>query len=155
MNPNFTEINAAAASADPDSVLHYYRKLIALRHDLPVIAVGDFIMLLEQDSRVYAFTRSLDGVTLLVLGNFSSDEAPMDLPGADERAAADLLLGKYPASDAPATGITLRLWEARVYRRGWLTPEHRPGPVPRARGSDTWSPPAGLVDVQCRVGPRR
>ena len=33
VNPNHTEINAAAAIADPDSVFHHYRKLIELRHD--------------------------------------------------------------------------------------------------------------------------
>ncbi len=118
VNPNFAEINAAATVADPDSVLHHYRKLIALRHELPVVALGDFAMLLEQDPRVYAFTRSLDGVTLLVLGNFSADEAVVELPDAAEWAAAELLLGNYPAPDAPAAGIVLRPWEARIYRRG-------------------------------------
>ncbi|MDP9362646.1 MAG: alpha-glucosidase [Chloroflexota bacterium] len=118
VNPNYTEINAAAAVADPDSVFHHYRTLIALRHDLPVVALGDFAMLLEQDPRVYAFTRSLDGITLLVLGNFSAGEAPVDLPDAAEWAAAELLLGNYPDPDGSAAGIVLRPWEARVYRRG-------------------------------------
>ena len=73
VNPNHVEINAEAALADPDSVFHHYRRLIELRHSLPVIADGDFTMLLEDDERVYAFTRSLDGVELLVLGNFTGD----------------------------------------------------------------------------------
>jgi oligo-1,6-glucosidase len=61
VNPNHTEINAEAARADPDSVFHHYRRLIALRHEEPVVAHGDFEMLLEDDERVYAFTRRLDG----------------------------------------------------------------------------------------------
>ena len=52
--------------ADPDSVLHHYRRLIALRHREPVVADGDFTMLLPDDD-IYAFTRLLDDVTLLVL----------------------------------------------------------------------------------------
>ena len=92
-NPNASKINAAAALADETSVLHHYRKLIALRHDHPVVAVGDFAMLLEQDPRVYAFTRTLNDVTLLVLGNFSADKVPVGLPDAAEWADADLLLG--------------------------------------------------------------
>jgi oligo-1,6-glucosidase len=118
VNPNASEINAAAALADETSVLHHYRKLIALRHDHPVVAVGDFALLLEQDPRVYAFTRSLDNVTLLVLGNFSADEVPVRLPDAAEWAEADLLLGNYPTPDGSAPGIVLRPWETRVYRRG-------------------------------------
>ena len=46
VNPNHTEINAEAERADPDSVFHHYRRLIELRHALPVIADGDFTMLL-------------------------------------------------------------------------------------------------------------
>ena len=33
VNPNYVTINAAAAVADPDSVFHHYRRLIALRHE--------------------------------------------------------------------------------------------------------------------------
>jgi oligo-1,6-glucosidase len=35
VNPNYTEINAQAPLADPDSVLHHYRRLIELRHTEP------------------------------------------------------------------------------------------------------------------------
>src|SRR5262249_10818226 len=73
VNPNHVSINADAERANPDSVFHHYRQLIDLRHALPVIASGDFTMLLEDDERVYAFTRSLGGEELLVLGNFSGD----------------------------------------------------------------------------------
>jgi oligo-1,6-glucosidase len=115
VNPNFTEINAAAAQADPDSVFHFYRRLVALRHEHTVIALGDFRMLLPDDPTVYAFTRSLDGVTLLVLGNFSGDEAPVDLPDVGEWAASELLIGNYPAPEDDGR-IVLRPWETRVYR---------------------------------------
>src|SRR4029079_18641978 len=40
MNPNLAEITAAAARADPDSVFHHYRRLIALRHEEPAVALG-------------------------------------------------------------------------------------------------------------------
>jgi oligo-1,6-glucosidase len=81
VNPNHKDINAAAAVADPDSVFHHYRKLIELRHTEPVVAHGDFTMLLPNDEHVYAFTRSLDGVELLTLGNFTGRSIPVDLPG--------------------------------------------------------------------------
>ncbi len=122
VNPNFAEINVQAALADDDSVLHHYRRLIALRHELPVVAVGDFRMLLDEDPRVYAFTRSLDGVELLVLGNFSADEGPVDLPDAAGWAASELLLGNYADQDGSA-GIVLRPWETRIYRRGRILSE--------------------------------
>jgi oligo-1,6-glucosidase len=117
VNPNTSEINADAARADADSIYHHYRKLIQLRHEHPVVALGDFQMLLPEDPKVYAFTRSLDDVTLLVLGNFSGDEVPVDLPEAAEWAREELLIGNEPPRD-DESGITLRPWETRVYKRG-------------------------------------
>jgi oligo-1,6-glucosidase len=109
VNPNHTEINAAAALADPDSVLHHYRRLIELRHTEPAVAHGDFTMLLEDDERVYAFTRAYEGTELLVVANFSGEPAAYDVPGWD---GAELLLGNCTPS-----GPELAPWEARVYRR--------------------------------------
>jgi oligo-1,6-glucosidase len=116
VNPNYVEINAEAALAAEGSVFHHYRRLIALRHDEPVVAHGDFTMLLARDSDVYAFTRRLADVELLVLGNFSADVATAEVPSAADWAAAELLIANYPPyDDAPA--LVLRPWEARVYRR--------------------------------------
>jgi oligo-1,6-glucosidase len=117
VNPNTARINVEAARADEESVFHHYRKLIALRHELPVVAIGDFTMLLEQDPAIYAFTRTHEGVELLVLGNFSSDNVPVNLPDASTWAATELLLGNYNDVDTGSSGIVLRPWEARVYRR--------------------------------------
>ena len=121
VNQNYREINAADQRADPGSVFHYYRALIALRHADPVVALGDFTMLLPDHEHVYAFTRRLDGTELLVLGNFSGDAQDVDLgqawPLGGEPADA-LVLGNYGAADVPSTDGRLRLrpWEARVYR---------------------------------------
>ena len=74
-----------------------------------MVAHGDFTMLLEDDERVYAFTRRLDDVELLVVGNFSGEPAAADVPGWD---GAELLL-----SNCLQDGAALQPWEARVYKR--------------------------------------
>jgi oligo-1,6-glucosidase len=107
VNPNHAEINARAARADPGSVFHHYRRLIELRHTEPVVALGDFTMLLPEDERVYAFTRRLDDVELLVLGNFSGDPATPAIDGWDD---AEVLVGE-------GAGVALGPWEGRVLRR--------------------------------------
>ena len=40
VNPNHAAINAAGEFDDPDSVYAFYKQLIALRHDMPVVAAG-------------------------------------------------------------------------------------------------------------------
>jgi oligo-1,6-glucosidase len=78
-----------------------------------VVALGDFTMLLPEHDDVYAFTRSLDGETLLVVCNVSGHEHRLDelLP---EAVSAQLVLGNLAEGD-PAV---LRPWEARVLRTG-------------------------------------
>jgi oligo-1,6-glucosidase len=117
VNPNYPEVNAASQVDDPDSVFSHYRRLIALRHDEPAVAHGDFTMLLPDDDAVYAFTRRLGAVELLVLGNFSGAEVHADVDGW---ADAEVLLGNYPDAAHPcgtADPGALRPWEARVLRR--------------------------------------
>ncbi len=112
LNPNFDRINTEQAIADPDSVWHHYRRLIELRHTEPVVALGDFTMLLPADEHIYAFLRRLDEVELLVLGNFSSESVDAGEVG-DGWASAEVLLGEPD----PAGGLGLGPWEGRVYRR--------------------------------------
>lgn len=111
VNPNANTINAAAQVDDPDSVFSFYRRVIALRHADPVVAYGDFTMLLPDDEHVYAFRRSLPDAELLVLGNFSGTGQSAGVDGS--WGDAELVLGNYPA----APGLGLRPWEVKVFRR--------------------------------------
>jgi oligo-1,6-glucosidase len=117
VNPDHVDVNVAAQRDDPESVLAHYRRLIALRAELPVVVDGDFRMLLPHDERVYAFTRTLGGTTLLVLGNFSGEPAPAPVPDAAEWAQAEVLVGREGAPGTDADPIVLAPWEGRVYRR--------------------------------------
>jgi oligo-1,6-glucosidase len=123
VNPNANTINAAAQVDDPGSVFSFYRKVIALRHSDPVVAYGDFRMLLPDDEHVYAFTRSLPEAELLVLANFSGTgrTAGVDDGGWLDEGTAELVLGNYPPDAGAAAGerqpFALRPWEVKVFRR--------------------------------------
>ena len=115
VNPSHTEVNAAAAIADEHSVFHHYRRLIELRHTVPVVAHGDFTMLLPDDEVVYAFTRSLGDVELLVVANFSGDpvQPDLDLTGWGD---AVVLIDNVEATGAGWDG-RLEPWQAVVLQR--------------------------------------
>ena len=107
VNPNYKEINAAACTADPDSVFHYYQELIRLRHTLPVIVYGKFEGLLEDSETIYAYRRLLDGQVLTVACNFTDQEQACDLC---EDPAAKELISNYKTHKTGA----LQPYEARV-----------------------------------------
>jgi oligo-1,6-glucosidase len=113
VNPDHVEWNAEAQRGDPDSVLAHYRRLIALRHDDPVVALGDFAMLLPEHDDIYAFTRTLDDRVLVVVCNLSRTPYRLLelLPQARD---GRLVLGNLPDEDPEL----LRPWEARVLSLG-------------------------------------
>lgn len=116
VNSNHGHINAAAEMSDPGSVFHTYRRLIALRHEDPVVQDGEFQPLLEDHPHVYAFTRTLAEEELLVLGNFSGDDHFVSV--GSKWGGSALILGNYPTPSSASEGeITLRPWEAVVLRR--------------------------------------
>ncbi|MDE7016491.1 MAG: alpha-glucosidase [Lachnospiraceae bacterium] len=80
VNPNYTQINAKAETADPDSVFHYYKKLIALRKAHPIIVYGKYELMMEDNEELFVYTRELDGEKLLVVCSFSDHEASFSIP---------------------------------------------------------------------------
>jgi len=117
VNPNHVSINVAQALADPDSIWHYYRQLIRLRRENPIMVYGSYDLILEDHPQIYAFTRTLDDNRLLVILNFSGDSPVFVLP--DHLASFDRepMIGNYPIDPSEEIGrLTLRPYEARVYR---------------------------------------
>ena len=109
VTPNHGEVNAATALADPDSVFHHYRRLIALRHEREVVRHGRFALLLPDDERLFCYTRTLGEEVLLVVANWSS--GPVALPASlPSRDGAELLLGSHASTADDLAG-----WESRVY----------------------------------------
>ena len=82
---NWKTHNVAAQQTDPNSLLNWYRGLIALRNAEPALSVGALTPLSQRDAPVFAFTREHEGSRFLVLINFAMREATLALP-ADVRA---------------------------------------------------------------------
>ena len=80
INPNYTEINAEAALADPNSVFRYYQKLIRLRKTYDVFRSGTFTLLDPEDEKVFAYTRDTQQEHMLVVCNFTDEELVYDVP---------------------------------------------------------------------------
>ena len=75
VNPNVQEINVAAALRDPDSVLHYYRALLALRREQDALRYGDFSLLLHEHPQVFAYARTFEGQQIRIYCNFTDRDA--------------------------------------------------------------------------------
>ena len=79
VNPNYREINAEEEMKNPDSVYQFYRRLIRLRKTYPVFADGRFELLLPDDRRIFAYTRTDCDTEMLVCANFTGEPAACPL----------------------------------------------------------------------------
>ena len=107
---NHQQLHVAAALGDPDSVLHYYRALIALRKRLPLLLEGDYQDLLPAHPQLWCYRRRHAGQTLTVLCNWSAQEVA--LPAEVARTEGQLLLSNYVD---PAAALILRPYEAQAW----------------------------------------
>ena len=110
VNPNYTFINAKVQLSDNNSVLNYYKHLIAMRKKHAVFIDGDFSLLLPDDEDIWAYTRELNGTSALVLVNFHCKER--EVPAELDWTGWDLIISNY--MDARLSRI-LRAYEARIF----------------------------------------
>ena len=84
VNPNYTEINVEDQLNDEDSVLHFYKKLIALRKSeayRETLIFGRFVPAFEADEDVFAFYRESErGDRVFIADNFGKEEKTLTLP---------------------------------------------------------------------------
>ena len=109
VNPNYTEIHAAAQVNDGDSVFACYRKLVHLRKEYPVFVDGDFRLLLEDDENIFAYTRTNKDSRLLVICNFYDRTVSFSLE--EDISDMELLATNYRETGSAGT---LRPYEARM-----------------------------------------
>jgi oligo-1,6-glucosidase len=119
INPDHVMVNAGAQVGDPGSVFEHYRKLIALRHDDPVVTDGSFELLLADHPAIWTFLRRGRDAELLVAANFAADAVrallPLDGGWADAAVVLTSLPGQTPL--LPPPDLKLRPWESVIWRR--------------------------------------
>ena len=112
VNPNYTEINAAEQVDCEDSIFNYYRKLIQLRKELPVLTDGKFTMLDMDHNQIFAYLRDNGEDKLLVVCNFYGNT--VDYAVSEKAEDLELLIGNYTEENMQTD--VLRPYEARIYR---------------------------------------
>lgn len=104
VNPNYVTINAAEQEGNPDSVLSFYRSLIALRKNPEYrepIVYGQLEPVLEEESGIMAYFRRGEKQDIFVAGNFNSDSRRIALDEWRGKRASVLLdnYGKTPGEE--------------------------------------------------------
>ena len=111
VNPNYNRINVAQQEEDPDSVLNFYRKAIALRKKLSCVRYGNYVEYKKASSKLYVYSRQDSRQRILVVCSFSKKKMRFRAPSCFPTDTAILALCNYPDSDPKV----LQPYETRVY----------------------------------------
>lgn len=82
VNPNYKALNVKDQLADEDSVLSYYKKLLALRKSKEwkeIFTYGEFIPLFEKEENIFAYERKSNDKSAVILANFGKENAVLSL----------------------------------------------------------------------------
>lgn len=117
VNPNYKYINVEAATRDPNSIFHYYKKLIQLRKKYPIIVYGKYKLLMPEREDVFAYTRELGNERLFVISNFTANDITVTIPeDSGNYQQMELLIGNYDdPMEKPEDVLTLKPYESRAY----------------------------------------
>jgi len=114
---NYKTINVAVENADPNSCLNYFKSLVKLRKDnASALVYGKYTLLDKKNPKVYAYIREDGKEKILVLLNFSSSDAQVNINL--DISNATLLLSNY--KELPQTNkaksVALKPYQAIVYK---------------------------------------
>ncbi len=107
--PSYKTHNVATESKDPNSVLEFYRKVLALRHTNSALLEGNYSALNQDDANVLSYLRSYKGKSVLVALNMSNSSQKASFKLGDVGPASAVLnrLLATPGTDSKGSEVTL------------------------------------------------
>ncbi|WP_186578698.1 alpha,alpha-phosphotrehalase [Aquibacillus kalidii] len=119
INPaaNYKQINAENALKDKNSIFYHYQKLNNLRKKYDIITEGDYQLILEDHSEIFAYIRNSKDEKLVVINNFYGNNTTFELPDyvSVEGYSSEVLLTNYSDSSKDVKTVNLRPYESVVY----------------------------------------
>ena len=107
------DITVEAQQKDKDSILNFYKKLIAIRKEYPVVAKGEISFLETEEDKVLIYQRSLGEQQLIVLCNL--DKKKQEVKINKEWSSYQILLENYQGRELPLEGLyTMEPYEIMV-----------------------------------------
>ena len=111
VNPNYTWLNAAQQEEDPDSILNFYRKAVALRKKLHCVRHGEYREYFHNSGKFYMYSMESEKQKILVVCSFSETDVKFPTPKGFDMDTARLILCNY----AEPKKNTLHPYESKVY----------------------------------------
>ena len=116
INPNYKNINVENQLIDKNSILNFYKSMIKIRKEYEALIYGEYKLILENDTKIYAYERVLNDSKFLVISNMSNDNV---LYNYDEVKLnyKNLILSNIEVKEHDIISlVNLKPWECRLYK---------------------------------------
>ncbi|KDQ55402.1 glycoside hydrolase family 13 protein [Jaapia argillacea MUCL 33604] len=116
VNDDYVDWNVQSQLSDPSSIRTFWKNTLRVRKENEVLTYGDFKLLRPSHEQIFAYTRTLDQIVVLVLLNFGEENIEFSLSD-DINGTMRLILGNYTPEELiqPGGTVILHGWEGRVY----------------------------------------
>lgn len=111
INPNYLDLNIENQIQDKQSILQYYRKLISLKKDLPVLIDGTFDLLDENNDDLFTYKRTLNNHEIIVMCNYNKESISIPSSLKKQINLGELILSNFETN----LEDKLQSYESRVY----------------------------------------
>ncbi|MEQ8546775.1 MAG: alpha-glucosidase [Cyclobacteriaceae bacterium] len=117
LNPNFDQINVASQENDADSILNFYRKVVALRKKHLTLVYGEHTDIALDHKQIFAYWRHDDTNAYLVLFNMSKTDAVLNVGNAFDLTEKLLIICNMDSEpDFTDSEVKLKPWQAALYK---------------------------------------
>jgi oligo-1,6-glucosidase len=116
VNPDYRTVNVAAEERDSSSVLNYFRRMVRFRRSEPALVYGKYQLLDKQNPEVFAYTRSLNGRTLMVALSFGPAGGSTAVPSG--YTPGKTLINNFAESPVRGRQLMLQPYQAVVLELG-------------------------------------
>ncbi|RRO13866.1 glycoside hydrolase family 13 protein [Flavobacteriaceae bacterium 14752] len=114
VNPNYNIINVEQQINDSDSILSYYKTILALKKEHDVLSYGKFEEFEKNNKNIYAYTKTLGYQEIVVFLNFSQNENLIDYEFDNEK-NYDILINNYRFVTKTLKNIELKPYQSLVF----------------------------------------
>ncbi|MBP3938764.1 MAG: alpha-glucosidase [Clostridia bacterium] len=113
---NYKEVNVETALNDPDSILHFYRKLIKFKKENKVAIYGKYKEYYPNSSSLYVYERVLNNEKILVVCSFKENSVRFNAPKGYDLTKGELIFNNYSDNKIVNNGFVTKPYEVRVYK---------------------------------------
>lgn len=109
VNLNKSDINVDTQNSDANSILNYFRRMVSVRKNYPVLTYGSYLQIETEHEYLFSYARQTEKEKMLIMLNFS--DHTVKFPIRDLKIASRLI-GNYDMHDP----LFIRPWEAAIFQ---------------------------------------